>query len=851
MPSLPKLLLGIVLFFGIFATSVKLAYAEIIPFENNLTSIFSWLNTWNYANTYFKFGGNNFVGIVFWETAATLSTPQTITINSWLVNQQTISCTKQLKWIYYNNQRGRRVWPLDTGNLALLSWSLLATGYGSMTINNGLFTNCTWVVNYLPLANEVYGQIDHTIGSQTWFRIIAGINYNFTGNTYSGTSFGHTLSLTWWAYTGFIFDTNWGIAELSMNPPLCQNFTSLPASLPITIARGSGMSFTCYGTNITGYVLNLYISWSSSPFSTGIIYTWNSSYTWITWAALITWDYLASCTVLWPNGVWPQCWIQIPFHVGITWADTTKPTCTSFTYTPSAWTSGNVLASCNASESVIYQQPAWTNLYTFTGNWSYIFNFRDLAWNTWSSTATVTWIDKVAPTPPTIVALSQSNLCSSFPVTLQRNVSNDTGAGLWSYIYEVYNNGGMTTGIMLSWSLLHTRTWLSLDVSSLPLWTYYMRLKAIDAANNSSVSNSINFTTSPQYCISTFTGVMIITPTIWLRNAHLDTVYRSDPIRVLGLTGSVPISISKGMLFINNGTGIGTTGVITSNDTIYIEMISSNLYDTTVTSNLNVIGLTGTFSITTKKNNCILSPAEKLVIQNIYANLKTTYSNDISKYADFLHTFQSMVQDESNLSKSCTLEYLLLLIENDFWWEGIDTSNHIAPNCKEYTIWYDTNQVAYYAPEMMNRYYFINRESLIRHLDYYNPGDCHINTYGNNLRIPDISDPMVHVAPNGKIYHLIGQYGWFSATEFIRPKYFDSLISINKYIDLNNPAQETWKHTIDAWFIPIIFAAPNGKEYKIYKTNRWYMSYKLLNVKYYLTLSELKHYIDINNPSKR
>ena len=43
--------------------------------------------------------------------------------------------------------------------------------------------------------------------------------------------------------------------------------------------------------------------------------------------------------------------------------------------------------------------------------------------------------------------------------------------------------------------------------------------------------------------------------------------------------------------------------------------------------------------------------------------------------------------------------------------------------------------------------------------DYYNPGDCHINTYGNNLRIPDISDPMVHVAPNGKIYHLIGQYG--------------------------------------------------------------------------------------------
>jgi hypothetical protein len=29
------------------------------------------------------------------------------------------------------------------------------------------------------------------------------------------------------------------------------------------------------------------------------------------------------------------------------------------------------------------------------------------------------------------------------------------------------------------------------------------------------------------------------------------------------------------------------------------------------------------------------------------------------------------------------------------------------------------------------------------------------------------------------------------------------------------------------------------------------MSYKLMKVKYYTTLTELKHYIDWNNPSKR
>ena len=93
------------------------------------------------------------------------------------------------------------------------------------------------------------------------------------------------------------------------------------------------------------------------------------------------------------------------------------------------------------------------------------------------------------------------------------------------------------------------------------------------------------------------------------------------------------------------------------------------------------------FSLTTKKADCELSTAEKLVIQNIYANLKDQYASDISKYSDFLNTFQSMVQDESDLSSSCTLDYLLTLIENDFGsTEGIDTSNHITPNCKEYTI---------------------------------------------------------------------------------------------------------------------------------------------------------------------
>jgi hypothetical protein len=79
----------------------------------------------------------------------------------------------------------------------------------------------------------------------------------------------------------------------------------------------------------------------------------------------------------------------------------------------------------------------------------------------------------------------------------------------------------------------------------------------------------------------------------------------------------------------NNQTGLGTTGIVTSNDTIYIELVSSEEFDTTVTSNLYIAGLTGTFSVTTKKSDCILSAAEKLLIQNIYEDIKDEYNNDM------------------------------------------------------------------------------------------------------------------------------------------------------------------------------------------------------------------------------
>lgn len=883
-PSLAKILLWIAFFLGVFVATFRFISADNIPFEDSLTTMFTWLNTGNYSNTYFRFGGNDFVGIIFRQTGEHLTTPQNITINAWA---QSISCSTHLRGIYYNNQRGRRIWPLDTGNLAILSaqWS----GYGSMTLTNWFFTDCVAVSwSYIPQSNEVYGQIDHDLWTQT-FRMIAWVDYNFTGNAVlMGTSFARTLTIaTWWIYTGSMFDTNWGIAEININTPWCQNFTSSPSAQPIVIPQGSDMSFTCYGNNVTWYVLGIAYSWSTIPFFTGSVLSTNNSYTRITWSALATGDYLATCTVLWPMGVWPQCWTQIPFHVGSTWTVGCNPNFQgeitfsslsgSIVTNPSLGTyftnRTGITLQIGVSEPAQYSISGdfvgTPLLGTFMG--SSLFTPSPLAitlnnsntrnnfasiYTTWACTYTDAakrvYVDTVTPTAPSIVALSGTYLCPSTPLTITRSASTDSGAWLSHYTYGIYTNTWMITGNVLSGTVPNTITSVPLNVASLPLWTYYMRVQAVDNVGMVISSNIITFTLNTQYCTTSWTGVVIVTPTIWLRNVDLDKVYRSDPIIVLGLTWPTLVSVSKWMLFINNGTGIWTTGIITSQDTIYIEVVSSNLYDTTISSNLSILGLTWTFSVTTKKSNCVLSAAEKLVIQNIYANLKDEYNDDLSKYSDFLNTFQSMVEDESDISNSCTLEYLLSLIKDEFWSDwGIDTSNHITPNCKEYSIGYDSAQKAYYAPEMTNRYYFINRESLIRHLDYYNPGDCHINTYGTNFWTSNTSDTMNHIAPNGKIYHFIEQYGWFSASEFTSSKYFDSLQSIIRYVDLRNPPKEIWKHTINTAFTPITYAAPNGKEYKIYRTDRWYMSYKLMKVRYYETLSELKTHISKNNPSKR
>lgn len=77
-------------------------------------------------------------------------------------------------------------------------------------------------------------------------------------------------------------------------------------------------------------------------------------------------------------------------------------------------------------------------------------NFFSAVFDTGSCTYTDAqkrvFVDTMLPTTPTVIApVNGTPICPSAPMTVTWNASYDSGAGLASYTYEIYNNSGMVT----------------------------------------------------------------------------------------------------------------------------------------------------------------------------------------------------------------------------------------------------------------------------------------------------------------------------------------------------------------------------------------------------------------------
>ncbi|MEI7562391.1 MAG: hypothetical protein WCJ39_01330 [bacterium] len=176
-----------------------------------------------------------------------------------------------------------------------------------------------------------------------------------------------------------------------------------------------------------------------------------------------------------------------------------------------------------------------------------------------------------------------------------------------------------------------------------------------------------------------------------------------------------------------------------------------------------------------------------------------------------------MLEDSLNLNPNCNLDYLLTLI-NDDGSSQQDTSAHITPSCKEYTV--SDDSIGYSSPDMKKMMYFVNRESLIRYLDSLNPGDCHQPSYSTNSRTSDTTDETKHVAPNGKVYRITSSDNIYTSIDFAGSKEFSDLATMRQYINKHNPVTVLWDHEVDTSFTPITYLTANNKSYTIYKTNK-------------------------------
>ncbi len=123
------------------------------------------------SEVHFFAAGNDFGGSIMWLSPIPLDITQVIDANG-----QLVTCQQQLRWLYYNNQRGQRLYPLDAQTAAYLE--TLDSTYEELETTWWLYSQCTGTGMD---AESIIGQVlyDHN-GMQT--ELFAWLEYIYDTN---------------------------------------------------------------------------------------------------------------------------------------------------------------------------------------------------------------------------------------------------------------------------------------------------------------------------------------------------------------------------------------------------------------------------------------------------------------------------------------------------------------------------------------------------------------------------------------------------------------------------------------------------------------------------------------------
>lgn len=203
-----------------------------------------------FSTVHFMAPGNNFVGSIF--RLPTKSVPETTITLSWTLHVK--KCTKLVRGLYFNSQRGKRIRPLDADTLQLLRNK--NTSYNDLYMTWWLYTTCDsgnnywifWAITYVR-----WGITGH---------VVAGTRLDFNNNKIIAAMANSFQYFDNKVPIGYIYDSNGGIGYVGWR---LTGHEDLISYLNSWWSIQSGFTYT-WDTII-----------SNDPLRTTIIESWNNA----------------------------------------------------------------------------------------------------------------------------------------------------------------------------------------------------------------------------------------------------------------------------------------------------------------------------------------------------------------------------------------------------------------------------------------------------------------------------------------------------------------------------------------------------------------------------------------------
>lgn len=165
--------------------------------------------------------------------------------------------------------------------------------------------------------------------------------------------------------------------------------------------------------------------------------------------------------------------------------DKTVPTAT-ISYDITALTNSDVVATLIPSEAVTVTNNGGAVSYTFTANGSITFNFIDNAGNTGTATATVSNIDKSAPSAPSLSSPTNNQYLTTHNFAFTWGSVTDINNPITYEWESSYGTGINAEGSFTSRLAYHNLSTTSVNSPGTPDNIYYWHVRAIDGVGNKS-----------------------------------------------------------------------------------------------------------------------------------------------------------------------------------------------------------------------------------------------------------------------------------------------------------------------------------------------------------------------------